>query len=166
MIQDLFPKHDLIVLSIVFCAAESVYDHLDKIIRDVAPSSWTRLNGIYSLDDCFTGYPPPGAAHKLRVLAFSPQPHAFSFITANLEDGWSSLTFRLTTELQCKALILGFSNDQIAHPARFFSWVDRGVLTRHVSVRLEDKWLFYQQGVPLPQENKAAYGERLIKLRL
>src|SRR4051812_14579221 len=109
MIQELNSNQCLLVVSVIFGEAQPIYDKLDADIREIEASFlWVKQEGTYTFDDCFIGYPPAGAAHKQRVLAFSPQPHAFSLVTANLQDGWNSLARRLASRCKRNALILGF----------------------------------------------------------
>lgn len=166
MINKTFPNQDYLVITAVWAPAKQVYEHLTKRIPENDSSQWDMREGVFSADDAFVGEPPPGGVHKKRVVAFSTQPEQFTFFTANLQDGWNSLAFRMTSLLQTKALILRFCADHLEYPARSFSWVVKGKLMRHVSVLFEDKWVFCDQGMPLEQEETSAYKERLIKDRL
>jgi hypothetical protein len=93
-------------------------------------------------------------------------PQEFVLFTTNSQDGWNSLSYRLSEEGKCSALVLEFNTDKTEFPGRSFTWIKNGKDIRHVSARLEDKWLFYQNGAPLPQEDTLPYSKRLIKSRL
>jgi hypothetical protein len=166
MIGSFAPNQELLVVSAMFAPIRPVCDDLAQVLPIFHTFPWTAQDGIFSFDDCFTGSPPHGGAHKTRVLAFSPEPERFSLIVVNLQSGWSSLDYRLTRDLGTKSLMLGFCSDSFPYPARFFTLLDRGESIRHVAVRFEDEWSFYEEGSPLPQEDTRTYKNRLIKSRL
>jgi hypothetical protein len=160
-------NQELLTVTAVFTDFAAVREYFkNRLYGQFKAMNWEYREGMFSLDDCFTGSPTPGAAHKHRVLVFSPKPQDFTLFTVNLQDGWNSLAYNLTREKGCSALCLQFSSDDIEYPARAFTWTDKAEDTRHVSVRLEDKWSFFQQGLPLPQEDVTSYSKRLIKSRL
>jgi hypothetical protein len=166
MITELSSNQEILVLSIFFGAANQINEGLKKAVKEAEPSNWLEKNEMFILDDCYVGYPDRGAAHKKRLISLSPKSNDFSLFTANLEDGWNSLAFGLSADIGCEALILGFSNRNVEYPVCFFSFVKNGKLLRHVSVRLDDRWLFHQQGAPLPVEDLTKYEARIIRNRL
>ncbi len=166
MTDTLKADQDLIVVSVVFGDAITIMTRLKETVFRVSSKPWQSKDGKFSFQDCFTGYPTPGGAHKKRVLAFTPKPDSYVLFTANLEDGWISLAYILSESLKTKALTLGFCKDNVRYPARFFNLLKDGKSIRHVSVRLDNKWQFYQEGAILAEENAANYMKRLIKARL
>ena len=166
MINKSFPNQDLLVISIVWSPASLVYDHLAKRLTEISSASYEAHQGVFTVDDAFVGIPPAGAAHKKRIVAFSPQPDRITFFTTNSQDGWNSLAYRMTAVMDTKAIILRFCSDQVDYPARSFSWIVRGKLTRAVTASMEDTWLFCEQGTPLEQEDAAMYKRRWIRERL
>jgi hypothetical protein len=166
MILPFAPNQDHLVVTCIFAETAMLCDYLHADLGKIAPGLWTRQDGEWRLDDCYVGEPQPGARHRKTLLAFSPEPEKYTFLVANTVDGWNSLAYRLGKAIGIDALILGFSSDEIAYPARYFTLLHAGSQERHVGVRFEDRWLFYERGKPLPQEETGAYTKRLIRDRL
>ena len=166
MTNKLKANQDLIVISVIFGEALTILTRLKETIFRISPGTWQCKEGAFCFNDCFIGYPPPGGAHKVKLLAFTSRPDSYALFTANLEDGWVSLAYILSESLKTKALTLGFCSDNVTYPARFFNVLNDGKLIRHVSVRLDNKWQYYEKGAILPKENASNYTKRLIKARL
>jgi hypothetical protein len=160
------PLQRLVVVSCLFCERDIVGAFLDRDLPKIERGPWCRQQGPWTVDDCYLDVPPPGAAHKKTVLVFSPPSHKYTLLIANLEDGWSSLAFRASRAIGVNALVLGFCVDAFPSPARFFSWIERGDLVRHVSVRLDNRWIFFQKGSPLSPERLEQYNRKRIRDRL
>jgi hypothetical protein len=167
MIGPFAKNQEFLVVTAIKASLETVSQYIGKLLPATDPRwVWAQEQGVFSFDDCFTGVPPAGAAHRLRVLIFSPVPDQFALFTANLEDGWSSLAYLSSRDLRTQALTLKFCSDTLAYPARSLTLYEHGRTIRRVHVLREDKWLFYQEGEPIPQEDTSTYGNRLIRTRL
>ena len=166
MIGRIAPQHESLTLSFLKLPLALVCERLTTMLPEIEDAVFKKNDGFYYLRDCFIGVPPAGAAHKVRLLALSPAPRKFVLFTANLEDGWSSVAYKLSKEFNTNALILRLSTGDVSCPARSFTWTKGLDVIRHVAVRLEDKWSFFQEGASLSQEDVRPYENRLISSRL
>src|SRR5687768_1616856 len=108
------PNQPLISLAVLFGEPAAVMDELSKDVRLVEPQrSWSDEHRMVSLDDAFVGIPLAGAAHKYRVVAFALSIGGPVIHTANIQDGWGSLAYRVSKKLNLRALLLRFSVDDL-----------------------------------------------------
>ena len=131
------------------------------------PSEWLfhEFPGTFHLNQVYIGMPPAGGAHKRRVGIIDRE--RVTVLVANLQDGWSSLAHALSSKTGTDAFVFSMSDSaRLANPINGFTYVMNGRTIRHVSVIKEDKWVFHQQGLPLPEEEVGAYKSRLKKDRL
>lgn len=71
----------------------------------------------------------------------------------------------LQKHLRCNAIMCALSNET-NNPFFKFYYSNSNLEERLIQVYKEDKWVFYEEGIPLSIENINYYKNRLIKKRL
>ncbi len=166
MIAGFAPKHRYLVVTCFDEPFSNVSEFYEKDVKTVSSSNWLKYAGEFSVNDCYLDIPPPGAAHKVTILVLPLDRGYHALVTANLEDGWSSLAYRTTKALRCRAFVLGFCTDTLQNPARYFDYIECGKSLRHVSVRKDERWEFYQHGDFIKGEDVNWFSHRFIAQRL
>lgn len=87
------------------------------------------------------------------------------FFISNYEDGLSNVCRAIQKHIKCSYLMCALSNG-IDNPFFKFYSSDYSANERSILAYKEDKWVFYEKGVPLFVENMDYYKNRLIKNRL
>ena len=87
------------------------------------------------------------------------------FFISNYEDGLSNVCRAIQKHIKCSYLMCALSNG-IDNPFFKFYSSDYSANERLILAYKEDKWVFYEKGVPLFVENMDYYKNRLIKNRL
>lgn len=155
---------DRITLSVILYEPDEAVTLLVDSAREVHPAEWRLEQGFFCLGNAFFLEPPPGSAHKRKLMILKDE--ELLFFSANLFDGWNSLAFRITRRTACRAFVFSLCNDDLIAPARSFFLIDNGKVLRSVSVLKEDKWVFFDQGDVIKGEEEERYNERLIRKRL
>jgi hypothetical protein len=107
--------------------------------------------------------------------AYNPNPQRATFFSVgknttimfpNLQDGWRTLFHNIARGLKAKACNMTIMDDKrMIDPGNYLDYVEDS-LARVVYTIKEDKWIFFEQGTPLPFENTAYYTAKQKKERL
>lgn len=155
---------------IVVSCFSTKQDPVDSALRQFwedRRSHFEKKVGKLDFAHIYEGLPPAGGAHPKRVLVFTPRiAKDCCVLVANLEDGWQSLGFVITSRIGGQCHQFGLSSDDLEYPAYSFTLISGGKELRHVSALKDAQWEFYEEGVPLSQEDTALYRNRRIKDRL
>ena len=104
-------------------------------------------------------------ANPLKAI-FYPIKNDCTIMFPNLQDGWLTLYKNIAKGLNSKSCYMMIMDDKkFAYPANFFRHYENG-LERVVYTLKENKWVFYEQGEPLPFENTDYYVARIKRERL
>lgn len=87
------------------------------------------------------------------------------FFISNYEDGLANVCRNIQKHLRCNAIMCALSNET-ENPFFKFHYFNSNLQERLLQAYKEDKWVFYEEGTPLPFENLDYYKNRLIKNRL
>ena len=87
------------------------------------------------------------------------------FFTSNSTDGRYTLCNVLHLKLNCDFVLCRMSGN-IEYPLYEFHYTSASGGSRSIIAYKDPKWVFYENGVPLPFENLSLYKNRLIKTRL
>lgn len=89
------------------------------------------------------------------------------FFASKQVDGLNSLCYMLRKKIQCAMLQCSLSNKASEHnPMYRFHYTNALGEERIIMAYKEDKWIFYQSGIPLSFENIELYRKHRIKDRL
>lgn len=144
---------------------------LRRGVRGVC-SSRSRLRGNVDISEMpldlgwFGPLPSRSGAVKKKAGLFSPRgvgPE--TVMISNLVDGWQTLATRVSTVLAARCWRFTVCGD-VAEPQRGFAVLDSGKQTRVVSVQLDARWVFFEQGGVLEIEEPAVYRQRCVRDRV
>ena len=116
----------------------------------------------------YTRSPLPGGRHPAKVMLFAPRiaPQT-SVLFANYEDGWPTLAVCTSMRIPEPVYRFALSTDDDEWPKNLFEILDGGVTRRHVSILKDvDRWVFWQKGEPIAEEDVEEYRNRRIRHRL
>ena len=90
------------------------------------------------------------------------------FLTSNLSNGLDSLSRHFRAKLKCNLIniCISIEEDYKTGDFQWFQYIKPNGEERLIYANKEDRWIFYEEGEPLPFENKEYYKRRLIKDRL
>lgn len=159
-------KYERIVLTVVFDCLEDVISDVRRVFfKEDSVEKYTEEEGQYSIEDVYTGTPPSGSAHNKRVL-LAEYGEKTTIIVANLEDGWQSLGYITSKNRYSAVLVVELHRIDSTYPANAFTYIEGGKVSRHVSARKEDKWVFHSEGAVLAEEKSLDYKKRKIMDRI
>ena len=138
----------------------------DESLRPVPTDDWRQAcpldPGIIYADA-----PNPGGSVGNRVVFFAPEavPRR-TVMFASASDGWPSLAYVLGLRLQGAVIDFALSSAHNPWPRNAFDLSRGGKRVRHISAMKDDpRWVFWQQGDVLPEEDAEAYDRRLVRDR-
>lgn len=110
--------------------------------------------------------PISGGRHLPRFFCWQSEfyPEQVFFIS-NYEDGLSNVCRAIHRELKCCYLMCALSHESDSPMYKFYL-SDASAKERIILAYKEDKWVFYEKGVPLDVENIDYYNNRSIRKRL
>ena len=125
-------------------------------LKKLEVPSWSR-NRDFSVHD-----------EKIRISSIGELDDPQVMYFCNLDDIWSSLVRELSMNLQCRAMIVRSSElSEIGNNfIQKFELIDAGETSRIVMSSFDEKWRFFQSGLPLYYENMDRYTLRRIRDRL
>ena len=89
------------------------------------------------------------------------------FFSSNYSDGRFTLCNVIHNKTGCAYVLCRMHNGKGDYmPGCMFHYVDENTQERHILAYKAPKWVFYQQGTPLPFEDTSLYNSRFIKKRL
>ena len=90
-----------------------------------------------------------------------------TFLTANIDDGFLKMCQSFQKKMHCPFTRINLSNKNYPPESMYwFQHIKPSGEERLVYANKEDRWIFYEEGKPLPFENEAYYKRRIIKERL
>ena len=112
--------------------------------------------------------PPSGGAHFPQFCIWSNKKYPQkTFLISNYQDGLSSLCNVIHRHVKGNHILCSISNENsLEYPKYHFHYSNAEFEERDVVAYKEDRWVFYDRGVPLPIENLDFYKNRFIKKRL
>ncbi len=112
--------------------------------------------------------PRPGGAHPLKMMLFCPKSHPGSTVMfTNYQDGWHSLAVCVSKLVTGRVFHFGLGSERDEWPGYVFERLAKRKEVRHVSlIKDVDRWKFWQEGEPLPEEVTAVYRKRRVRDRL
>lgn len=154
----------------VTCVARDI-DTVAKTVRSVLSTSAVRCTDSTAplrMSDIYSGEPVAGGRHSKKIVLFAPcVAHQCTAAFANLVDGWLTLAVCMSKRIPDPVYRFALGSDKREWPRRSFDLLKGGETIRHVSVIKDvDRWKFWQQGEPLPEEDVAVYSKRRIRDRL
>lgn len=112
--------------------------------------------------------PQPGGKHPHHLVAFTPaaRPDA-TVVFTNYQDGWYTLSVAISRVLECRVYRFALSSESTQWPQYFLHILDTAKDIRRVSLLHDyDRWDFYEQGEPLPDEDTLMYRKRRKRDRM
>ena len=112
--------------------------------------------------------PKSGGAHfpKFCIWESLNFPGKIMFIS-NYEDGLYTLCNKIHKQIKGNFIMCSLSNEQVTeYPFYSFHYSNSKFEERSILVYKENKWNFYETGIPLDIENTNYYKEKLIRKRL
>ena len=91
-----------------------------------------------------------------------------TIMISSLEDGWYTLCNIISENLKCEYYLFTLDDESLPEPKNSFIYVNNmdNELQRVLYSMKVGKWLFYEQGEPLPFEELSHYKQRIIRKRL
>jgi len=128
---------------------------------------FAETTGRLDVSRIYVGAPQAGSRHRRRVVLYAPAAvHDSTVMFTNLADGWHTLAIRVSLLVDGLAYSFAVSNGD-EWPLYRLEVLESGRLVRHVAASRDvDRWEFWQDGEPLPQENVACYERARIKDRV
>ena len=110
--------------------------------------------------------PQKGGAHFPKAVFFKPQLTDYIIQYTNYWDGWITLSYYISNNLNIPFYQFAFSNSNTLY--KFFSFLkyENGKISRLVYVMHNPMWEYHEQGEALDFENLDNYKSRKIKDRL
>ena len=87
------------------------------------------------------------------------------FFISNYEDGLSNLCRTIQKHLKCNTIMCALSNET-DNPFFKFYFSNSNLEERLIQAYKEDRWVFYEEGIPLSIEDQSYYKNKNIKKRL
>jgi hypothetical protein len=101
------------------------------------------------------------------VIAYFVKTSNGTIMLPNLQDGWSSLFYRITCDLKISGYRFTLSSNSEKEPYNCMVYIEDGLEKRVISNIKEDKkWTFYEKGAPLCFEDIENYKNKLKRNRL
>jgi hypothetical protein len=154
----------------LFRDQDELFNAFTKVVTDfkLEAHHWQNSEGVFQFSEIIQSEPPPGSLHPLDVLIFKPCNKNYIIYTANLQDGWYSLIYRMSAVygFHVSALTFRFSDDGLEYPARSFAKIVNCKVVREVHAVLDTKWVFFEDGEPVPGEDLSCYKRQRIRDRL
>jgi hypothetical protein len=88
-----------------------------------------------------------------------------TIMISNLQDGWYTLGNVISIKLPCERYSFFLCDGSVEDPMNSLIYTN-GKLERAVYSMKDGKWVFYQEGEPLPFEKLNYYKQRIIKKRV
>lgn len=106
-------------------------------------------------------------AIKRKLFLFAPSTNPADVVMAgNQEDGMIALSYFLSRYLKTAFYSIALCDNKGAEPKSEFHLIDKGESKRVVYAMKDPRWIFFEEGTPLPFEDLAYYQNRYIKNRL
>lgn len=152
----------------------SCFDIRKEDIDYVLSSFWSERNRQF---DCLKKEPDfsrlypatylPGTESVMELLLFSPgTSDGVSVMMSNSEDGWASLAYVVTSRIPGACFQFAISHDTSEYARFAFSKIVNGKTVRYVSAMQDPKWVFFEEGMPIDEEDPAQYRKRRVSDRL
>lgn len=159
-------KFDYIVFSIFdICDFNKFTDAVSNTFENEITSGKADITSTIPVISEYAN-PKSGGAHMPRFCWWQNTlyPNKVFFIS-NYEDGLANVCRTIQKHLRCNAIMCALSNET-NNPFFKFYYSNSNLEERLIQVYKEDKWVFYEEGIPLSIENINYYKNRLIKKRL
>lgn len=153
-------EYRFLVFSILPGAVPAMSSAAEKRIASFGMQT-RRWRNRFQIRDLDVGEPQAGGRHLMRVAFYEPRTTpGITVQVANYRDGWSSLVWCLSKDLPGRFISFTIGSADDEWPAYKFNVHERD-RHRHVSLlRDVDRWKFWQEGDPLPEEDVDSYKKR------
>lgn len=123
---------------------------------------------IYPLCPVIEEYinPQSGGSHFPKFSCWQNEMYPDKvFFISNYEDGLSNLCRTIQKHLKCNTIMCALSNET-DNPFFKFYFSNSNLEERLIQAYKEDRWVFYEEGIPLSIEDQSYYKNKNIKKRL
>lgn len=139
-----------------------------EVLAGVSVLSFRENVRAMGLEDIYTDEPPAGARHPSSVMLFAPRTSpGCTVLFANAQDGWMTLTVSTSKKLAGPFYSLDLGSDRVEWPMYRLAVRENGEDIRCMHVMKDsDRWVFYQKGDPIPEEDVTMYQKRRVRDRM
>ena len=148
---------DAVLFSVYWTDIQVIREHLAQN-KNATFTSDINIEPLLNLQYAYNPNP-------LRATFF-PMANGYTIMFPNLQDGWATLFYNITRRLKAKSCYMTIMDyKKLVDASNYFIYCEYSQ-ERVVYTLKEDRWMFYEQGVPLSFENTAYYTARQKKERL
>jgi hypothetical protein len=160
-------KFTYLVFNCIEGRLEKVFEEFQQII-DKFDETWIFNRADLNIEQIYFPAPPHGGAQYIEFVLWEPAIQKGSTICmVNSRCGWAHFIRKYSQYYKRPCQHIAFSNQYDDYPAFFFYYHEHGKRQRIIQALKDDpKWVFYQEGEPLPFENLSHYKKRRIRDRL